>query len=589
MLLERSGRLSVNKRYRNLPESTLVNVEKFSFDYEAKKESPLLNQLSFSIGRSETVLLMGPSGSGKSTLALCLNGLFPEVVEGWSEGNIYYEGKRLDSFEKGAVNQRVGVVFQDPESQFCMITVENELAFTMENINVPREKMEERMEHVLVAVGLEEERYRAIHELSGGQKQKVALASVLLLQPSLLILDEPTANLDPASRKEFIDLIDSLKQSREIAVLIIEHQLDDWVAQTDRVLAMDKAGRLFVEGAPQDVFYRQYSDLQREGIHLPKVVRDTVETGIYQEFNPDEMPLTEKELAIYLYNNKLNTLEKSADPISDHGLSTSSLTFSGVGFARQKKPILSGVNVSLNTGEFVGIVGENGAGKSTLLQLMAGILSPGTGARTFLGKPFEIWEERDLRRDLGFVFQNPEHQFITDTVYDELAFGMKLNGTKSIQVEENVKALLASFQLEGKEWTNPFALSGGQKRRLSVATMLDENPKLLLFDEPTFGQDAKTTEELMRMISKLRDQGTTIVFVTHDMELVDQYCEKVYVLQQGSVSFGGSPRDLWEETSLIESAHLRLPYRVRVNQEVKRLESETNRKQRREAHHAHVH
>ncbi|MBM7097417.1 ABC transporter ATP-binding protein [Bacillus sp. H-16] len=550
----------MNKKHRN---RTLVEVDNYSFDYEENKDDPLFKNLTFSIKEKETILLMGPSGAGKSTLALCLNGLYPEAVEGWAEGDICFKGKSIKNFKPGELNKRIGVVFQDPESQFCMITVENELAFTMENLSIPTEEMDDRMELVLQAVGMTSERKRNIHELSGGQKQKVALASVLLLNPSLLILDEPTANLDPASRYEFIGLIEKLKREWGMSVLIIEHQLDDWIAQTDRVLAMNSRGEVFIDSPPREAFYGRCTELEQEGIHLPKVVKTAVNMGV-EAFQKE--PLTEEELGLLLMDNPGVQGESGEIKAGvKQKFNGSIIALNDLYFHRKKKvPILSGVNLEVNKGEFIGIVGENGAGKSTLLQIMAGILTPQKGERRFIDRDYEKWGQRDLRRELGFVFQNPEHQFIADTVYDEISFGMKLNEKDEGVILDQTEELMRKFHLEKKKWANPFSLSGGQKRRLSVATMLDETPGVLLFDEPTFGQDAKTTKELMKMVTDLRDQGTAIVFVTHDMDLVDRYCDRVYVLNEGKIDFDGSPAELWNNRQLIREAKLRLPYRVRI-------------------------
>ncbi|PYZ92447.1 ABC transporter ATP-binding protein [Salipaludibacillus keqinensis] len=507
----------------------LIRVENLSFDYD-KKGPSLIHNISFSLNEGEVTLLMGASGSGKSTVSLCLNGLYPEAVEGYSEGNIYFRGQEISQFEKGELNQQIGIVFQDPESQFCMVTVENELAFTMENIQTPREEMASKMDDVLEAVGLTDLKERPIHELSGGQKQKVALASVLLLEPELLILDEPTANLDPVSSLEFVELVNQLQKDRGMAVFIIEHQLDDWISFTDRVLALSREGELFADGSPDHVFQKYEKRLVSEGVHLPKDIQ----------------------------SSSLHPATRTTDDLGGETVSIQNLDFK-----RKKKTILSEVNFSLYQKEFVAIVGENGAGKSTLLQVMAGILTPNKGNITFLNQPLKQWGEQSLRQKMGFVFQNPEHQFITDTVYDELAFGMKLNGTPEQEMKEKIDELLRHFQLQNHLWSNPFSLSGGQKRRLSVATMLDETPELLLFDEPTFGQDAKTTEELMSMVLELKNKGTTIVFVTHDMDLVDQYCERTFVLNKGKVAFQGSPDELWKKEEVLVEARLRLPYRIR--------------------------
>jgi energy-coupling factor transport system ATP-binding protein len=558
MRLERSGSQNVSIKHHK----PLITVENFSFGYDSDKE-PLLKNLTLTIHQQENILLIGPSGSGKSSFSLCLNGLYPDAVEGWAKGEISYNGTPLNHFKKGEINQEIGVVFQDPESQFCMVTVENELAFTLENINTPREEMTGKIDDILSAVGLIEEKHRPIHELSGGNKQKVALASVLLLNPTLLILDEPTANLDPASRFEFIELIYSLRKERGFALFIIDHQVDDWLPMIDRVIAINRDGSIFLEGTAEDVFYNEAQKLKEQGIHIPRIVETVLEAhgGKVPE---SHCPLTEETLGLWMNSNG-HTLKSNARKVQIDSKSEV-LSIRNVSFSKGQKSILKEMNLSLYSGELIAIVGKNGVGKSTFLQVMSGILKPKTGSRLLLNKKYEAWSEHEMRKVMGYVFQNPEHQFITDTVYDEIAFGMKLNRVNQDKIEQNVTQLLERFHIASHKWSNPFTLSGGQKRRLSVATMLEDTPSVLLFDEPTFGQDAQTTEELMNMIQALQKHGTAIVFVTHDMDLVDKYCEKVYVVNGGEVSFKGQPDELWKRPEILDEAKLRLPFRVRINQ-----------------------
>lgn len=550
----------------------LISVENFSFGYDSDKEA-LLKDLTLTIHQQETLLFIGPSGSGKSSLSLCLNGLYPEAVEGWVKGEIFYNGTSLSQFKKGEINQEIGIVFQDPESQFCMVTVENELAFTLENIKTPREEMSAKINDILRVVGLTEEKHRPFHELSGGQKQKVALASVLLLNPKLLILDEPTANLDPASRFEFIELIYSLKQERNFALFIIEHQLDNWLTLVDRVIAINRHGNILLEGTPEDIFYGAAEKLKEEGIHIPRIV-ETVLDLYGDRVLETNRPLSDQDLVSWMHSNDhtMNPNCEGIQALHPHAdVKSEVLSIRNVSFSRGKQSILKNINLSLSSGEIIAIVGKNGVGKSTLLQLMSGILTPKTGSRLLLNKKYEELSEREIRKEMGYVFQNPEHQFITDTVYDEIAFGMKLNHVNQQKIDRNVDDLLDRFHLTTHKWSNPFALSGGQKRRLSVATMLEETPSVLLFDEPTFGQDAQTTEELMQMLQRLQKQGTAIVFVTHDMDLVDKYCERVYVVNRGELSFNGQPEELWERPKMVREAKLRLPFRVRIIQSLESL------------------
>jgi energy-coupling factor transport system ATP-binding protein len=508
----------------------LLLIENFSFDYESL-DQPLINRIQFSLDKNEITILMGASGSGKSSLALCLNGLYPDAVEGVSSGEIYYQGKNIYDFKKGELNQRIGIVFQDPESQFCMITVEDELAFTLENKNIPVSEMPKRISKALKEVRMDGFQNRKIHELSGGQKQKIALASVLLLEPKILILDEPTANLDPVSSLEFIQLIKSVQRKHGLAVLIIEHQAEDWLNIVDRVLVMGKSGELIADGNANSIFIEKRSLFEQEGVILPKRFAN----------DPDSF----------------RNYTKSALPIEDV-----ILTVENISFYRKKQNILKEINLEIRSGEFIAIIGENGAGKSTFLQLMSGLLSPDKGNINFFDKPIERWNEKELRKRMGYVFQNPEHQFITDTVLDELTFGLKLNQYAEEEIKSISNNLMKQFHLEKHRYSNPFTLSGGQKRRLSVATMMDETPDILFFDEPTFGQDARTTKELMNIIGQLRENGTTIVFVTHDMDIVD-ITNRAIVLNDKTIVFNDEPSRLWEQREILREARLRLPYRIR--------------------------
>ncbi|WP_343221442.1 energy-coupling factor transporter ATPase [Ornithinibacillus massiliensis] len=515
---------NVNHKPYNETIQPLIQVNNFSLWYE-NNESPVLNNLTFSIYSNQIALLMGTSGSGKSSLALCLNGIYPEAVEGISSGDIYFEGNHITNYAKGELSQNIGIVFQDPESQFCMLTVEDELAFTLENRKVPSKEMPDRIKKILQLMKMESYMKRELQELSGGEKQKIALAAVLLLEPKLIILDEPTANLDPISSLEFINLVHQIKQETNTAFFIIDHQSDDWLPILHRLLVLGKNGTLMANGKPNEIF--QDTIMEKEGIFLPKK---------YQEPYPfDKRLIKQEQRIIYSFEHV-------------------SFNYKGIG-------VLHDINLELFQGEMVAIVGQNGAGKSTLLQLMSGLLIPDSGEVTFYNKPLGAWKENELRSKIGFVFQNPEHQFITDTVYDETSFSMRLNGISDELINHNVLKLLDQFNLTHLQHANPFSLSGGQKRRLSVATMLDEEPSLLLLDEPTFGQDAHNTREMLAILLQLLESGTSIVMITHDMDLAD-FADRILVLDQQRLCFSGTPDELWMQQDIISKARLRLPYRM---------------------------
>ncbi|ALX49092.1 ABC transporter ATP-binding protein [Lentibacillus amyloliquefaciens] len=508
----------------------IIEVCNFSFSYEDIDEQRLFDRLDFKLNQNEVTLLMGASGSGKSSLALCLNGLYPEAVEGTSSGDIFFLGRHIQEYETGELTQEIGIVFQDPESQFCMITVEDELAFTLENRKIPASDIRSRIESALRAVGMEGFNQHNIHELSGGQKQKIALAAVLLLEPGLLILDEPTANLDPISSLDFVKLVEEIQEEQKMSVLIIEHQAEEWLRLIERVLVLGRDGKLLADDTPDRLFSEQKQLLEQEGVFLPGEYSSTP-----------------------AFREKWNWGMQSRENV---------LSVRDLSFSHGKQSVLKNVNMDVHGGEFIAVAGENGAGKSTLLQLLAGLLEPEKGDISMFDHPLGKWQENDLRKRMGFVFQNPEHQFITDTVYEELTFGMKLNGYAEEEMKNIAGGLMEQFHLKECRNSNPFALSGGQKRRLSVATVLDETPDILLFDEPTFGQDAATTAELMDYVMGLKAKGMAIIFVTHDMNIVDA-ADHAVILKQGEVAFSGPPNSLWKEERLLHEARLRLPARFR--------------------------
>jgi energy-coupling factor transport system ATP-binding protein len=527
-----------------------IKVEGLGFSYE---EGDIFTDLTFSIEKNQSILLLGPSGSGKSTLAYCLNKLYPEAVDGELKGTITFEGRNLDDFKPGELNQKIGIVFQDPESQFCMLTVEEEVAFGLENFHVPRAEMEVKIDRALELVGLQAEKKTTIHTLSGGQKQKLAIACVLVLQPEVIILDEPTANLDPLSSADLVDTIARLKKERPFTLIVVEHKLDDWVELIDRCLVLDSSATILFDGTPEQCFGEFAPFLKKEGIWLPKVVEAAITAKKAGVYKGERLPLRNHELLSGLKDpdaflkKEIKTITKSEPILEVNGLSA--------------RGHLRNINLRIHKGELTALVGANGSGKTTLSKCLAGLIPLLQGEIHFLGVPLSKWKEKDLFQLLGYVFQNPEHQFITDSVYEEIAFGL-----------ENRASALASLEKIGLEKhanAHPFSLSQGQKRRLSVATMLVHEQELLILDEPTFGQDANTAYEIMRVLD---EKNGAVFMITHDMELVDQYADTVHVLDEGELIFSGTPESLWENHEVVDRARLKLPFRKQLQNEIVRRE-----------------
>ncbi|MFC7320195.1 ABC transporter ATP-binding protein [Halobacillus campisalis] len=515
----------------------IIRAENLSLYYE-EMERPVFINLSFQIHACENVLILGPSGSGKSSLIQCLNGLYPRELDGTMKGSVTVNGKSTRDFQPGAASKHVGVVFQDPETQFCMLTVEDEIAFGLENLRIPVQEMEAIIDDVLHSVGLFEFKSAQISKLSGGQKQKLALACILAMEPEVIILDEPTANLDPVASKDFVVTLSALKRKRDFALIVIEHQLDDWVTLLERAFILQRDGTCLYDGPLRKGMELHAASLQKQGIWMPFAAQ----TAIKKKIAFHRLPLHLEELVNV---NKPEVLNVS-HPASRHKPGDVLLEAYNVSW----KKVVKSITLQIHQHEFIAIVGANGSGKTSLSRLLAGIAKPSKGKISFQGKLLSQWKERHLYEKLGYVFQNPEHQFITDSVYEEIAFGLRIKYPNNQEAERKTEKVLSQFHLEQWKHHHPFALSQGQKRRLSVAAMLASDQSLLFLDEPTFGQDAASTDNLMELLMNKYNKGTSIVMITHDMNLVDQFATRVLVMDEGRIAVEASPAELWERGDL---------------------------------------
>ncbi|MCJ7842068.1 ATP-binding cassette domain-containing protein [Lederbergia sp. NSJ-179] len=458
--------------------------------------SLIFKDLSFSVSPGEKVLLLGPSGCGKSTLLQVLCGMIPDSIE---------VPLKYDSIQ---IPESWGFVFQDPDTQFCMPYVDEELAFVLENLNIPRSQMDTRIKEALDMVGLQElPIHTQIHDLSQGMKQRLALASVLLLEPDVLFLDEPSALLDPDG---VIQIWESVKEvADEKTVLIVEHKIDhiaDWV---DRVMLFKDNGEIIADDVPENIFHFHKQELIQYGIWYPEVWED------------------------YLASPSYLSLVKTRDEEQKNNQPLLKLD-DFIGY-RGKAEKIHIPKAEITPGSWLTIIGENGAGKSTFLLALMQLLRT-TGHYELEGK-FIQWKKRrkTLPEGLSLVFQNPELQFVTNSVWDELAFSDRIKGIEEAELLKKVQKLIDLFQLPMSEKRHPFQLSIGQKRRLSVATAFMTGAKLLLLDEPTFGQDAKNTFMILEQLESLRREGTTIVMVTHDSQIVAHFATEIWTIEQGKL------------------------------------------------------
>ncbi|MFI7552878.1 ABC transporter ATP-binding protein [Micromonospora sediminimaris] len=441
------------------------------------------------VERGEKVLLLGASGAGKSTLLAALAGLLPED-SGEHEGRIEIDGRPVDE-----ARDRVGIVFQDPQSQLVMARSGDDVAFGLENRGVPAGQIWPRVDEALHRVGFPYSRDRPTAALSGGEQQRLALAGVLALRPGLLLLDEPTANLDPAGaaliRAALTRAVDA-----DTTLILVEHRVAEALPLVDRVVVLEPGGGVRADGPPEAVFAAHGDALAAEGVWVPG-----------REIPP----------------------RRAAGPAGEVLLTAEQLG---------QPPRLAATDLTVRAGEALAVLGPNGAGKSTLALLLGGLLRPGTGRLTaspeLAGTDSHTaphrWRAPVLTRRIGSVFQNPEHQFVTGTVFDELALGPRRTGASESAVHDRVTELLSRLRLDRLAAANPYTLSGGEARRLSVATALATAPRLLICDEPTFGQDRRTWRELVDLLADLRDAGHGLVTVTHDADFVAALADRTLAL-----------------------------------------------------------
>lgn len=469
-----------------------------------------VHDLDLSIAAGERVLLLGPSGAGKSTVLHGLAGLLGGSEDGVEAGRLLVGGAHPSQRRSS-----IGMVLQDPDSQVILSSVGDDVAFGMENFNVPRELIWPRVTEALSAVGLRVPLDHSTSHLSGGQKQRLALAGVIAMNPGLILLDEPTANLDPAGVIEVRDAIVAAADRTGATLVVIEHRTEVWLPVVDRVIVLGSVGEIVADGTPADIIRHEHDYLLESGVWVPGVPAPAL------------------------------TRARSAAPGT---LLTA--TDLGLGYASGPR-LLTGLNFEIARGRTTVVTGPNGAGKSTLALTLGGLLPPAQGRiqadADFAPTPKRLepirWRSKELLSRIGSVFQDPEHQFLKGTVRDELALGPRALKRSHDETTALTEELLERLRLSHLAGANPYTLSGGEKRRLSVATALAARPDLIVLDEPTFGQDRRTWEELLRLLAEIVDGGTAIVAITHDLEFAAALADDTITLPAwGSAAVSGGVR-----------------------------------------------
>ena len=532
----------------------IISFRNFSFQYRAQKR-PTLTDINLEIYPGERVLIAGPSGSGKSTLAGCINGLNPFSNPGACTGTLTVDGVDAPHSSLFELSAHVGTVLQDPDGQFIGLTVGEDIAFALENSCTPQDEMHAITRHAAELVGIENHLGYAPHELSGGQKQRVSLAGVMVDQVRILLFDEPLANLDPATGKQAIELIDEIQKKTDTTVLIIEHRLEDvlW-RNVDRIVLVN-GGTILADLRPDELL--SGSLLAKNGIREPLYVTALRYAGV--DITPDKHPahvdsLVLDDTDIQKLRDWFTARPRPAAPPEREPL----LEVKGLSFGYQKgQQTLRDVSFSIGKGEMVSIVGRNGAGKSTLSKLICGFETPDAGEIFLNGKPLAEENIRRRAQHIGYVMQNPNQMISKTMIYEEVALGLQRSGLTEEQIREKVEATLRVCGLYPfRNWPIS-ALSFGQKKRVTIASVLVLDPELILLDEPTAGQDFRHYTDIMEFLRGLNARGVTVVMITHDMHLMLEYTRRALVFCDGRLIADRTAAAVLCDPALVEQAALK--------------------------------
>ena len=524
-----------------------ISFNQFTFQYDAQAEATL-KDISFDIAKGEKVLILGPSGSGKSTLAQCLNGIIPNIHKGQAQGQVRIDGQDIFKQSIYDKSQLVSTVLQDPDGQFIGLTVAEDLAFALENDCADQSEMKDKVALWAERLDLTSLLNHRPQDLSGGQKQRVSLAGVLIDESPILLFDEPLANLDPKSGQETIDLIDKIHKEVGATTIIIEHRLEDVLYRpVDRILLVND-GELLFNSSPDELLSSTL--LLENGIREPLYVTVLRQLGFDTRSAQNLSQLDALDLSDLALPDRV--LKDKKDSSSDSILKVEGLSVS----YGDNPAIIEDLSFSLKKGERLAIVGKNGAGKSTLAKALCGFV-PSQGKLTYKGQDISQDSIAGRSERIGFVLQNPNQMISQTMIFDEVALGLRLRGIEEAEVEERVHEVLKTCGLYSfRKWPIS-ALSFGQKKRVTIASILVLKPEIIILDEPTAGQDYKTYTDIMNFLDSLQKQGHTIVMITHDMQLMLEYSDRCLVVVEGKVIADDNPVTILNQKGLLESANLK--------------------------------
>ena len=562
--------------------NNVIELNNVSYIYP-NSENLSLKNVNFSVKKGAFVVIMGHTGAGKTTLNLCLNGLIPQLMEGDLSGEIIVADRNLATYFVQDMAKHIGLVLDDPETQIFGRTVYEDTSFGPVNLALPLEEINQRVKKALNMVRLNGYEERDTSQLSGGEKQRLAIAGILALQPEILVLDEPTSELDPVGITEIYDTIDNLRLTKQLTILVTEHNSQEIINRVDRVVAL-KHGELAWQGKP-DTLFRNIPLLVELGIRPVPV--SLIGWDFYQKglISFDQIPLDilsgEKMIRDVLERTTLscrstNNFETkfTRQPVrkSPALVQVSNLTY-------QYSPdnnALKNINLTIHEGEFVALIGSNGSGKTTLTKQFNGLLKPSVGQVMVNGMETKQFSTSQLSHIVGYVFQNPDHQIFCATVEKELEYGLKNAPVDTREINRRVNHVLNFTGLEQYRNEHPLSLGKGERQMIAVASILVLEPKILVIDEPTTGLDWAGIQKMMSLIKHLHENGTTILMISHDMEIVAKYAQRAIVMNDGEILLDGDTREVFSKFQVLEQACLVPPQITRLTSSLRDLGFETN-------------
>lgn len=485
----------------------IIKINNFSWKYKASQELVLEN-INLEFNKGEFIGIMGPTGAGKSTLCHCMNGLIPLRTRGWIKGEVLVFGQNSREMKMTELGQRIGLVFQDPETQFIMMSIEDEIALGLETLGLSREEIRERITWALDLVDLKGYEQKAPEELSGGQKQRVAIASIMAMRPEIIILDEPTSDLDPLGKGEIFELLEKIRDKFELTIILVSHETKKIVQFCDRVVLID-GGEIQFDGKAENYLQNEQM-LEDAGICIPSKISFDLEASSHQVSQKIESSISKKSVIeiqnlSYTYPNMTQALKN--------------------------------VNLTIYEGDFIAVIGKNGSGKTTLIKHFNGLLKPQEGKVLLKEKTIMDYSIPQIAKNIGYCYQNPDHQLFKNTIKEEIEFGLRNLKFEEKEIKKRYKNIVDLLDLEkfAEAYASTFYLSKGIRQRLALASVLVLEPETLIIDEPATGQDYKLIGSFMKILENLNRKNKTIIIVTHNPFIITHYSKEVVILNEGKL------------------------------------------------------